>query len=174
MSAIIDIFAFTDGKGFGHPIVITTPPAFFREALFVKADDLRTRIALTEQSLCDANFVLEATALSARETERFVEFATLVDDGEAQALAIASERRVPLLSDDVAGIRLAEANGITVITTLDLAVSWATEKPEAEIRTACQRLRFRARYAVPRNHAHSEWYWSQLQSEYAISMPNPE
>jgi len=148
--------------GFETSLELLAPPTFLSEALYVLGADLANRIELTPDLLKTAKMFTTACVLSERETELYVELAALIDDGEAQALAVAIERKVPLLSDDGAGIAAATSRGATVLTTLDLAVQWAQGRSEAEIRDACVRLRNRARYAVPREHQHSTWYKGHL------------
>lgn len=156
------MFAFTDGSGFEEALELWAPPAYFSEALYVLAADLDSRIALTAELLAKAKLHVARVELTDQENERYVAMAAAIDDGEAQAIAIALERGVPLLSDDAAGIAMAKKLGVTSLTTLDLAVQWAKNRQDSEVRMACERLRTRARYGVPREHLHAQWYRDHL------------
>jgi len=109
-----------------------------------------------------AGLHLVRTELTEVELNTSIQLTSLVDDGEAQALAIARHRGVLFLSDDGPGLRAATQIGVRSLTTLELAKSWAADKAIAEVQAACQRLRQRARYDVPRNHPLAEWYRSNL------------
>jgi hypothetical protein len=60
-----------------------------------------------------------------QEGVRYLHFLHQVDDGEAQALAMAEQRALPLLTDDIAGTMLAGRMGVEVVSTLDLLHVWA-------------------------------------------------
>lgn len=153
-----------DPTVFGGPFELVVPPAFDREVLFVYADDAASvRVTVNDAILKAAGMIVRRTALTEAERVRFVLFASLVDDGEAQAIALAEARKLPLLSDDVLGLRLAASVGVSTLTTLDLLVLWARDRGSKEIRETCLRLRKRARYGVPRDHQHADWYRSQLE-----------
>lgn len=154
--------AFTDAKGLGYEIQLLSPPLFLAEALFILEPDLTTRIPITQDLMAAAGFAVEPTELTAEETALYVQFAQSVDDGEAQSLAIAVLRGVRFLSDDDAGLRIARDHGIDVLTTLDLAYQWSDGRDAVDVREACRRLRFRARYGVPRLHRRAGWYLAQL------------
>lgn len=92
-------------------------------------------------------------------------FAQYVDDGEAETIAIAAERGIPLLTDDNGALRLAPTLSIETITTLDLMHAWAQRESNLDVRTALQRMRARANYAPPRKHPLRKWY-SNLTEEH--------
>jgi predicted nucleic acid-binding protein len=91
----------------------------------------------------------------------FVKYARIVDDGEAEALAIAKARGVLLLTDDRAAIRLASDVGIAVETTLDLLESWASNRPAERVSAALKSFAARAQYAPPRGHRLRQWFLSR-------------
>lgn len=124
--------------------------------------DLATRIPVSETTLQSTALIVKPTRLTENETLAYVEFAQQLDDGEAQALAIALARGYPLLTDDEAGIKIGHKHGVEIVTTLDLASKWSDGRDSADIRAACRRLRLQARYGIPRFHAQADWYRSQL------------
>jgi predicted nucleic acid-binding protein len=103
---------------------------------------------------------LDVTEISLTETEQIqaVRFAADVDDGEAEALAVAKERALPLLSDDLGAARVASRYAIPLKTTLDLIYVWANGAPAPDVSRALRSLRARANYAPPRSHPLRAWY----------------
>jgi predicted nucleic acid-binding protein len=138
-------------------------PAVISEALFIFADDAATRRVRIDREL------LTASGLSTLEIElgeeelvAYVGHASQVDDGEAQAIAVAQARQLPLLSDDNGAIRLAAMLNIEVETTLDLSRAWSEGKGGILVRDAMRSLRRRANYAPPRSHPLRKWYLTTL------------
>jgi predicted nucleic acid-binding protein len=160
---LINLFAFSDGVGMGAWLECLVGPAFRTEVLFVYKDDsLTTRASPAIADFGAAEIRIVEARLSDAERADWVRYAQAVDDGEAQALAIASNRRIPLLTDDTAGIRLGRSLGVETATSLDLAFQWAADRTIDEVRAACRRLRNRTRFAVPRDGSHVDWYRSRL------------
>ena len=107
-------------------LTLLVSTSFRREALYVYIDDSRSkRVPVDDAMMRRAGIILDDVVLTEPESESYVEHAAYVDDGEAQALAIAQHRSLSLLSDDRAGIRRARDLGIDVVTTLDLLVAWS-------------------------------------------------
>lgn len=69
---------------------------------------------------------------SEAESALFVEFATLIDDGEASCLAIAKSRGWLVATDDRKALRLASESGIAVITTPELVQRWVQNSQPSE------------------------------------------
>lgn len=94
------------------------------------------------------------------ETQRVsaVQFAVEVDDGEAEALAVAKDRGVLLITDDTAAIRLARMLNIPFETTLDLLHAWSKDRAADEVRTVLAAVRHRASFAPPRSHPLRSWF----------------
>lgn len=127
--------------------------------LYVYADETRTVRLVIDSKFLDEEAVQRlAVDLSDTEVARSVDFARAMDDGEAQALAIAVERSVPMLSDDAAAARQASGLSVTLETTLDLMFAWGQNVEERVVAQAARALRLRANYAPPRAHALREWY----------------
>ncbi len=168
-SAIINILAFSDGIGLDEDIELVVPPAYDSEVLYVFIDDKETRVKVTDSLLAAARMTLTRSVLSTPETIAYVRFAALVDDGEAQTIAVAQGRSQPLLTDDVAGLRVAMQIGLPTVTTLDLAVSWSHGRSVKAVKEACRRLRLRGHYGIPRLHAHADWYRQNLDKDPSLS-----
>jgi predicted nucleic acid-binding protein len=82
-----------------------------------------------------------------------------MDDGEAQTLAIAVHRSIPILSDDLAVERAVSELSVPLETSLDLLAAWQAGGVRIEeVAGAAQRMRALANYAPPRNHPKRAWY----------------
>ena len=80
----------------------------------------------------------------------YVDFASEMDDGEAQALAIAKHRGFVLLTDDNKAIKVARRPevGVQVLTTAQIWRLWSQKSKENELRlpTVIERITTLARF----------------------------
>lgn len=97
------------------------------------------------------------------ETELFVKLATKLDDGEAACFAIAKARGWLLATDDRPATRLADQEGVTVITTPELVKRWAekAKAKDAEVSAVLQSIQTFARF-VPRKSSALYAWWVDL------------
>jgi predicted nucleic acid-binding protein len=98
------------------------------------------------------------------ETDAYVQFATLLDDGEASCLAIAKNRGWTVATDDRKATRIASESGIAVITTVEVVRKWvANESPSDEqIVEVLQKIEQFARYRPRRGSPESAWWYQVL------------
>ncbi len=91
------------------------------------------------------------------ETDAFVRFASMLDDGEAACLAIAATRGWTVATDDRKAIRIANQEGVATLTTPELVRCWVdVEAPGAdEIAAVLRRIEASARFRPPRD---SDWF----------------
>jgi hypothetical protein len=109
---------------------------------------------------------LERAAMTEGETELYVELAAEVDDGEAQAIALALGRGTKVASDDRRACRAAVKRGIVVVTTPELMERWARLLPADQgIADCLQRIERRAHYRPAANHPLCRWWQAQVQTE---------
>jgi len=105
----------------------------------------------------------------------FVNFAAVMDDGEASSSAIAVSRGWAIATDDQKAIRFLEQNvsGVKIVTTLDLVKHWVDrEHPPAEaVRMALENIRNRARYIPHARHPLFRW-WNTHISDGADAHPS--
>lgn len=98
----------------------------------------------------------------------YLEFASEVDDGEAQALAIAKHRGLMLLTDDRKAIRLASRPDVAVatISTVDVLQVWTTLSPENAMRLGeiLRRIENLARFS-PRKDSPDYLWWDHCREE---------
>jgi predicted nucleic acid-binding protein len=139
-------------------------PAVLTEAIYIYADASRNERTLINEELLRTERVEFVTLeLSDEEITLAVRYAERVDDGEAQTLAVAYHRGISVLTDDVAGLRLAATLGLGVATTLDLIRKWSELDGAPDAAAALRAMRLRANYAVPKSHPLASWYSAQLQ-----------
>lgn len=134
-------------------------PIVADELLYVYEDDAKQLRRVIDSALYRENGLSATVAtMSTVEQERFVSYAGSVDDGEAQSLAIAKERGLLIVTDDVAGIKLAMRERIELQTTLGLVRRWSTGKALADVRAVLGRIEQRGRYRPPAEHTDYTWY----------------
>jgi predicted nucleic acid-binding protein len=96
------------------------------------------------------------------ELQDYVNFALEIDDGEAQALAIAKNRGYVLLTDDRRAIKLAGRIDIAVQTTSTITIlqQWAKLRPENEARLyeVIRRISVLARFSPRSRSADYDWW----------------
>ncbi len=82
------------------------------------------------------NLLLPTTIHGEAEMGDYIDFASEMDDGEAQALAIAKHRGFILLSDDNKAVKVARRPEVAVktISTVDILRAWAGKNPANEMR----------------------------------------
>ena len=96
------------------------------------------------------------------ESERFVELARDIEDGEAATLAVAVHRGLRVATDDRKAIRLAASLSppVKVLRTSDLLKHWA-EDPQVDDARAGLAVRWtevRASFVPPSNDPNLEWW----------------
>lgn len=134
-------------------------PTVRAEALFVYEDASRAARVLVDEALLAREQVESlAVDLDAVEVAAAVRLGAHMGDGEAEALAVASARRIPILSDDNAVARIAGEVETSHDTTLGLLFEWSVGRPADSVRDAIAALRARANYAPPRSHRFRAWF----------------
>jgi len=117
--------------------------------------------------LMDAG-TLERASMAEGETELYVELAAEVDDGEAQAIALAVARDTKVASDDKRACRAAEKRGVEVVTTPELMERWGRLLPADQgVGDCLRRIERRAHYRPSSKHPLSKWWQAQVQADTA-------
>jgi predicted nucleic acid-binding protein len=95
----------------------------------------------------------------------YLDLAQLIDDGEAQAIALAKHRGFVLLTDDRKAIKLAHRDdvGVKTISTVDILREWieCAHIESAAIRSVLKRIRELARYIPAKNSSDLVWWLAQ-------------
>ncbi len=150
-----------------HPLGLRlhVPENVRREALRLDQpdEDDPTRlvsVALDLESLIQQGIVNACQLEGVEELERFVQFATELDDGESACLAIAVQRNWILGTDDRIAARLALSLGVTVMTTEQLVKQWAdrTEASKSDIAQVLRAIETFGHY-VPRRVSPLRDWW---------------
>lgn len=172
--AVIDTCCLINVYASQHPQAIVqavfqkaiVPKEVVEESLFIRKpdDDDSARLVPSEVSFDEliATGTIEVASFEQEEElERFVRLATLLDDGEAACMTIASCRSVSLATDDRKAIAVANDLGVEVLTTPDILKRWIdTVSPQPQnigvvIRNIERYGRFKPHYTSPR----AQW-WS--------------
>lgn len=130
---------------------------------------LRTEDPNAPRELIDLSPLIESGLLTvcyiegAREAELYVDYASVLDDGEAMSLAIALSRGFVLATDERKARRLfleAAADPQRLTSTSELVRLWAeAESVEAvRLKTSLIQIEKRARYQPPANDANYLWW----------------
>lgn len=150
-------------SGVAHEVLIAADlrlvvcPQVESEVLYLDDGVGGPRQIIDLRPLFDAGAAVRAE-LSALELERFIGFAAQVDDGEAQAIAVASARGVPVATDDGRAGRLVREVGMKAIDTPELMVAWAATVSSAVASAAYIAIERRAHFRPRLEHPlRAEW-----------------
>jgi hypothetical protein len=113
-------------------------------------------------SLVDAGLLLQVKPESERELQDYVDRAVELDDGEAQALAIAKNRSFTLVTDERKASRIARSPGVEVntVSTVHILRQWADISPKnaARLPEILKRIAILARF-VPTPESTDYAWW---------------
>lgn len=132
------------------------------ESIYLRTDDASTPVERIDlRPLIDSK-VLTICAVTDEEVESYVDYASVLSDGEAMSLAIALSREYVLVTDDRKARRLfVEASGDSnrLASTSDLLQNWANENiPAFRLKQVLSRVERRARYQPSPTDAHYDWW----------------
>ncbi len=139
-------------------------PQVRRESLGIRAKDPNKPGELRHEKIDLAEAIdqglLAVCELSSEEFELMVAFACDLDDGEASSLAVAKSRRWKLATDDKKARRIANENGVTVVSTSELLYLWAEKEGVADVKVtaALAAISRFARFSPPGDDPMSEWW----------------
>jgi hypothetical protein len=146
------------------PILIAE--AVLRESLYIHVlvDDVREKESIDLSPLVDTGKLIVVAPESAEEFEALLEFASVLDDGEAMTCALALYRGLRIATDERKTMRLIR-DRIEVVGTLDLVRKWAGEAGAApdEIRGMLTAIADRG-YVPSRDHQHWRWWDDHVSS----------
>jgi predicted nucleic acid-binding protein len=144
-------------------LVLMTPPTVAGEALYLESEEAggtREQIDLTP---LESAGVLVKVLLDDLEVNLMLELARIVDDGEAEVLAISLNRGIKMATDDRKARRLASERHASLISTLEILQRWESKVSVApeRMQTVLSLVARRSRYRPALGHTLYEW-WSQL------------
>jgi predicted nucleic acid-binding protein len=139
---------------------LLVPPAVASEALYLESeveDGERERIEIAALAEAGSLTLIE---LAESEYGLLVELAQVVDDGEAQAIAVAAQRGLRLATDDRKARRVAAERGVGLLSTPELVHAWHETVRLAgdELTDMLRRIGRRSRYRPPRDHELYAWW----------------
>jgi len=119
-------------------------------------------IALRLDDLVQSGELNRAAAETAEEMELYVELSAELDDGEAEALAIAKARGLILLTDDAKAIEVAHRPQLSVqtLSTVNVLQEWLSSDPSLENRAheVVRRIETLARFRPRIGTDEFEWW----------------
>ncbi|CBN53546.1 MULTISPECIES: hypothetical protein [Kamptonema] len=99
---------------------------------------------------------------SEEEAESFVNYATVLDDGESATDAIAVHRGWAIATDDKKAISFIkrEASHLQILSTSEIIKHWSEEVgvDSSALREALKAIRVKGRYLPPKNHPLRSWW----------------
>lgn len=126
------------------------------------ADGVPVLIPLDMRELTQSGQLLSARPETEAEIDDYVSFACEVDDGEAQALAIAKHRGFVLLTDDRKAARIAQRPDIAIriTSTAKILQTWAQldTRNEMRLREVIARIATLARFGPRMDSPDYEWW----------------
>jgi predicted nucleic acid-binding protein len=131
-----------------------------------EADHIPQEHKLVLDPFVKSGLITRAAPNSEAELADYLEFAQLIGDGEAQAIALAKHRGFVLLTDDRKALKLAHRGGLGVrtISTTDVLREWieCASVDIVAVRNVLTRIRELARYVPARNSPDLAWWLTQL------------
>jgi predicted nucleic acid-binding protein len=130
------------------------------------SDGNATEVPLDVQALIESGLLNMVRPDTDAELGDYVAFATEIDDGEAQALALAKHRRYILLTDDRKATKMAQRADVQVVTmtTVGILREWHehTEVDRAVLREVIQRIQVLARFSPRKDSVDLQWWLTHL------------
>lgn len=173
---IVDACTLINLYGSGRPLDILrsivgmhVTPQVRKESLAIRIEDAESPDELLRAPI-DLTVAIEAglltqCELSAYEYELMVAHARELDDGEASSLAVAQARDWRLATDDKKARRIAESEGVALVSTAELIEFWARKEQlsDEEIAQALQAIARHARFCPPTSDPLSKWWHRYLE-----------
>lgn len=138
----------------------------FQESEYVREFDSSGNIILVPldmKSPVESGLLSKLAVESEQELQDYVDFATELDDGEAESMALAKNRDLVLVTDDRKAIRMAGRLDapVEILTTPAVLREWAqcNREPSDRVGQVIGRIHHLARYQPPSDSPDQSW-WS--------------
>lgn len=141
----------------------TTALGEFKDVRIQQTDGTIVRVPISHELLLEQYPLTVHTDFHPQEVVTATTLGALIDDGEAECLAIAKHRDLIFVSDDGPAILAAEGLGVRTASSLDLIIAWSeldASRP-AYLTEIVERIEVLARYVPPGSHPRKEW-WDTL------------
>ncbi|MCC6387565.1 MAG: hypothetical protein IT302_09295 [Dehalococcoidia bacterium] len=143
-------------------LTLVVPPAVADEAIYIEVAERGSERQAIDLSPLGAAGLVAVTAVDATELDLVVDLAALVDDGEAEAIAIAEVRQLAVATDDRKARRIASERSVARSSTPELLHAWQRVGQIAlpRLSAVLRSIETRSRYRPPRDHPLFNW-WSE-------------
>lgn len=135
------------------------------EAQWIRMENSEEREPVRLDRVFASELMVEDSLDTPQEKDLFVRFAAQMEDGEAEAAAIAVNRTHLLATDErkIHRILRERHSELRLVTTLELLKEWqnSCSLPDEQMAVVLRRVRFRARFTPRRAGPLSHW-WSSL------------
>jgi predicted nucleic acid-binding protein len=134
------------------------------ESLFLrKEDDINETEPIDVEDLIAQELIQVCDCETAAEQQSFVNFAAVLDDGEAMSLAIALSRNWHLATDDKKARRIFlenAPNNQLLVSTSDLIKEWAENEniDDLSIKPILQKVERKANFRPPKSDPNLQWW----------------
>lgn len=133
------------------------------ESIYLRTDDASAPIERIDiRPLIDAELLTICGVEDDAEVELYVDYASVLSDGEAMSLAIALSRNLVLVTDEKKARRLfleAAEEPMRLASTSSLMRNWAKENISAtRIKEALSNIERRSRYQPPPTDENYQWW----------------
>lgn len=147
-------------------ITLLVPPTVSNETIYLEGVDERSGRVPIELSPFEAAGLVSVPELGPDELDLLVELAAVVDDGEAEVIAIAIVRQLTMATDDRKARRVAESRSVALVTTPELLQRWqaTASVPPDRVGEALRSIERRSRYRPAVTHALYDWWTEQRQA----------
>jgi len=141
------------------------PEQVVRESLFIRQPDENDPEHLVPAAINLDELITDTTIKvvgfeQEEELGQFIQLATLLDDGEAACVTIASSRGLSLVTDDRKAIDIAKDLSVEVLTTPEILMSWinaVAPEPE-EIAKVIENIERHGRFKPHHTSPHATWW----------------
>ncbi len=143
-------------------LTLVVPPAVAAEVIYIEDPERGGGRQAIDLSPLEAPGLVAVTSVDATGLDLVVDLAAVVDDGEAEAIAIAEVRRLSIATDDRKARRIASERSVALSSTPELLHAWQRVGQIAMPRLSAvlRSIERRSRYRPPRDHPLFSW-WSE-------------
>lgn len=135
-----------------------------RESIYLRTEDPKTPVELIDLGpLIASGLFIPCRVEGAQESELYVDYAGVLDDGEAMSLAIALSRGYVLATDERKARRLFLESGADprrLTSTSEMIRRWVASEavPPERVKAVLLQVERRARYQPPADDVNRQWW----------------
>ena len=148
-------------------LLLLVPPAVAAEILYLESEEPNGEREQIDLAPLEAAGVLTRIDLTDPELNLVLDLARVVDDGEAEVIAVALTRTLTIATDDRKARRVAMERGATLLSTPEVLHRWQSQA-EASAERMSQVLNLigrRSRYRPRSEHPLYRWWMSLIEPQ---------